>query len=130
MKGFIENYTPHPVHIYEIDNNGHFVGPLITLEPNKNGSMWLNEDRVDWSRKVPVHGCSVTVIKPATYVGVENMPQMRDLNVIVSALVADYLVKHHADHFNHIYTPDTGPGGVVRDERGQIKGTTRLIQYK
>jgi hypothetical protein len=129
MKGRVENFTPHSIHIYSKNDLGVAV-LLITLEPDAGGPMRLTEHREDWVGRVPIEECFVRTIKPAVFSGVENLPQTQGLNVVVSALVAEFLVKHHADHFNHIYSPDTGPGGVVRDERGQIKGTLHLIQYK
>lgn len=54
-------------------------------------------------------------------------------SIIVSMVVAQWLAPRpdviQQLGITAIYSPDTGPQGVVRNERGEIVGTTRLVKY-
>lgn len=77
---------------------------------------------------------TVPIISAPIYTGIEmddgsELPVLKRL--IVSLLVAQYMVAH-ANQFaliTAVYTPDTGPTGVIRDAAGRITGTRRLIRH-
>jgi hypothetical protein len=59
-------------------------------------------------------------------------PQLTNeqIGVIVSMPVAEWIKKKKgAKWAGNVYCADTGPEGVLRDERGVIIGTKRLVQY-
>jgi hypothetical protein len=64
MKGRVENFTSHPIHIYGKTDSGVAV-LLITLEPDVGGPMRLTEQREDWAGIVPIENCFVRTIKPS-----------------------------------------------------------------
>ncbi len=49
--------------------------------------------------------------------------------VLVSMPVGEFLARHPATYSGPVYGPDTSPAGVIRDDKGQIKGTKRLVCY-
>lgn len=54
-----------------------------------------------------------------------------DCALLVSMPVADFICAHELYPRHAVLIPDTGPkGGAVRDEAGQIMGTTGVIVYR
>ncbi len=49
--------------------------------------------------------------------------------ILVSMPVGDFLAKYPGMFCGPVYGPDTSPVGVIRDDKGQIKGTKRLVCY-
>jgi len=59
------------------------------------------------------------------YGDVDGLPDKQpDTVYLVSLVVAQALRGSRTD----VYVPDTGPGSVVRDDKGQIIGVKRLMQ--
>jgi len=78
-------------------------------------------------------GFCLPLVAPPRYTGLSPAGgEGCGTSVVVSQMVAEYLVAHPeaAPHVLHIYAPDTGPEGAVRDAKGALLGTTRLIRYK
>jgi hypothetical protein len=73
------------------------------------------------------------------YITVSSPPEYACLShavsgdILVSQLVAQYLMDHpdvkKFHNIQSIYCPDTGPNGAVRNVKGEIIGTRRLIKY-
>lgn len=76
-------------------------------------------------------GTRVPVQLRTHYTGLSYEPSAHA--IIVSQLVAQYMVSRPNQPMPRrvmcIFAPDTGPSGVVRDGRGTIVGTKRLVQY-
>jgi len=49
--------------------------------------------------------------------------------LLVSMPVGEYIAANPEACRHWVFGPDTGPGAVVRDQRGQIIGTKRLVFY-
>jgi len=120
MEGVIlKNYTPHEITIFA-DNV-----PIETFAPEEN-SIRLVESRKSGTGTF----LNIPWVFPAKYVSLINLPDDRDCNIIVSALVGQYLKDNMPACFKGVYAPDTGPDGVVRDSStGRILGVSRLIKY-
>lgn len=118
------NATPHDLVIY---GHGGFKKLItipsmgqIRLRPDPDNAPTILEltPRI-W---IPAH-------QPPKWVGLDDphdllqLPETRIL--VVSGLVGEYLAKTR----RNVYSPDTGPGSVIRDERGRILGVRSLIKY-
>lgn len=116
------NYTPHTIWIY--GDNG---GLTCLLKEDSNEPIRLLEEA---GQSLGMINKNIPVISPCKYRGVSHLPETPGESIIVSMLVAVYLKEHFAVYFEHIFAPDTGQDGAVRNSKGQIIGTKRLIQYK
>lgn len=107
------NLTPHDVVIVNSD------GQEIKRYPATGQTVRVNsEDR----ELASVDGVSVV---RTVYTDVDGLPEPKPNTIyLVSVLVQQALGGKRAD----VYTPDTGPKSVVRDEKGQIIGVRRLMQ--
>lgn len=120
----MKNYTPHAVTIYKEDGI-----TVVTEIPPEKHSYRLKEDRI------PMEGnrCGIPWVSPAKYVNLEPAPTLDDREsiIIVSQFVAQWIQENNRSFFfKEVYAPDTGPTGVVRDQRtGKILGVKRLIKY-
>ena len=120
MEGVIlKNYTPHEINIF----SDYLL--VETIAPEEN-SIRLVESRKSGTGTF----LNIPWVFPAKYVSLINLPDDRDCNIIVSALVGQYLKDNMPACFKGVYAPDTGPDGVVRDSStGRILGVSRLIKY-
>lgn len=122
MEGLdILNLTPHDIVLYKEDRK-----TVLVVFQKQKYPVRLVETFA--TAACPEIG-NIPVVGRPKYNGLEHMPQEKNVAVIVSALVADYIVSHCPNHFLHVFTPDTGPKGVDRNADGVIIGTTRLVHY-
>jgi len=123
----IVNCTPHPVNIYDADKNG-----VIANFPTSNYAPRL-EQRPQQKMGVITapNGTSICVFSPQKFEGVTGLPDCEygdHPDIIVSMLVGQRL-QETKQWSGAVYGADSGPAAVVRNEKGQIQGTTRLVQY-
>lgn len=91
----------------------------------KTVRMITDEDK----RQEVVGPDGVPVIEDTNFIGISGLPE-DDAPIIVSMIAGKYL-KDNADIYEgEVYGPDTDVRGVVRDEKGAIIGTKRLVIYK
>jgi len=72
----------------------------------------------------------LTVVNRQIFTSVEGLADLPDASwILVSMPVGEYFAsnRHQCKHW--VFGPDTGPAAVVRDEKGQICGTKRLVFY-
>ena len=123
-QSYFVNLTPHDVHAYG-----------ETFESKKDDLRLLPKDDTSYDFQLPDSKKSVKVANPPNYIGVTPYNFHKRYNkkgLIMSKLVADYLIEHLDEYPGEyeIFCPDTNPGFVVRDDKGQIIGTKRFIRYK
>ena len=74
--------------------------------------------------QVPAEGINgLPCVTPPEFSGAEGIEG--EEAILVSALVAPIAAKIRAN----VFSPDTGPGSVVRSEKGEILGVKRLIRW-
>jgi len=89
--------------------------------------------------ELPFQTLGLPVVSKQTFTGID-WPMNRDLLIpdyvipkgswiLVSMPVGEYLASHPDECEHWVFGPDTGPGGAVRDQQGQIYGTKRLVFY-
>ncbi len=121
----IVNLTPHTVSIYH--ESKEFK--VFEFYPCDTVMRLENEEQKPMGKMNVV----VPVYSPPQFKGISPsdwVPEKGTDGVIVSMLVAQYIVEHGMMDGVKVYVPDTGPAAVVRDDKGAIKGTTRLCRYK
>jgi hypothetical protein len=117
------NCTPHDIVLY--DNNRN----VIHTFPKTGVDARLLSDP---QRGLPFQHTGVPVFSPQRFEAVlmngpaDALPVVGSF-VIVSLPVGEYYMRKPAAYW--VFGPDTGPEGVVRDQRGQIMGTKRLVFY-
>lgn len=111
------NLCPHDIVLSLEDITFEFKTTRCLRLVEKEGNVLPNEYEL------------VPVLSPPEYIGLNFTPEPGS-RIIVSQLVAQYL-KEHQETFKlgAVYAPDTGPRGAVRDDKGQIIGTKRLIKF-
>jgi hypothetical protein len=119
------NYTPHELTIWDSKKQDVLVRIPVS---GKAIRLTQAEQIGATSRKIDQH--EVPCVSKPTFIGVTDMPPGEDLSIVVSSLVAEFLSNSESSSkFANIYAPDTSPDGCVRNEKGEIIGTTRLVQY-
>lgn len=82
--------------------------------------------------KLPFQHLGVSVVAKQSFTGVE-WPVEHGIKdgafIIVSMPIGDYFAANPSKCQHWVFGPDTGPDAAVRDEKGQIVGTKRLIFY-
>ncbi len=68
-------------------------------------------------------GVEIPCVTPPNFGGAEGIDGEEP--ILVSALVAPIAAKLRTG----VFSPDTGPGSVVRNDQGQILGVRRLIRW-
>jgi hypothetical protein len=117
------NLTPHDITIF----NGKtkeilFVIPasklILRLEENDREATFLLYDKIPCARSPEYKGLNA------------EPPKGKD--IIVSQLVAEYIASHFEEYrdVGSVFTPDTGFQNGIRNDKGQIIGTTLLLHYK
>jgi len=134
MEGHLPiNHTPHAVIIFVLTENKPACS--ITL-PRKEPVLRLaNAEQVTLQPIIATADGSyaIPVVTPPCYTDLSPEGAAGcGASIVVSTVVAEWLVAHPeaAPQVREIYVPDTGPQGVVRDDKGVIIGTRRLIKYK
>jgi len=124
MQEGLLNYTPHAITVYSRETNE----PLVTIHP-QNKSIRLGQAPQKELSMVEIDSQMVHTIEPPHFRGMTTIPPQGS-SIIVSALVAEYIVKNLFDNCASVFAPDTGPNGCVRSADGQIMGTYQLVRYK
>lgn len=120
------NHTPHAIVIYKDDKVIHTfptVAPVLRLTEGTMSKWYFTPLQTENGNSIPVGG-------PPAYIGLSHVVKG---HILVSQIVAQYLKEHpeevEAYGIKSVYVPDTGPGEVVRNDKGEIVGTKRLIKY-
>ena len=116
------NYTPHTVTLYA--NDKKTVVWWLTAQSDPLRLVEAADSRL--TINAPVEGVGSVVpciVGESSYTGLNHTPHAGP--IIVPSLVADYLIKTGFEH--PIFCPDTNPASVVRDDEGNILGTTRMV---
>ena len=129
------NTTPHAVNYYSKNEAGEFVmtqtfpkSAYVSRLGETAGSLDAFNRSGEFLQKYPHVAAPI-------YSGVEGLPpanEMNDKTVIVSMVVGNYLAANPnaISSTNTTFVgPDTGPQGVVRDDKGGILGTNRFVVY-
>lgn len=130
----VRNFTPHDLAIYG-------PGGDTTTWESEGSVRAIEEDSPKGSATIH-EGLAVDLVW-REYVGTEGVPALsissreaealRDGDMLIVSLVAAQALKKTGalealDAFGvSVFMPDTGPGGVVRDDEGRILGTKRLV---
>lgn len=118
------NLTPHAVQV--INEDGHGVifpttGVDVRLIEKSGEPLIRKHEDPPFSIISPPIYTGLTLSKPGAY---PKGPW------IVSMLVGKYVSEHGPPpEATAIYSPDTGPEGVVRNAAGQIIGTRNLVRW-
>ncbi len=123
MKTGVLNYTPHDIVIFDGKN-----ADVILRIPPAGPNVRLDQ-RSEPAEAYDAGTAHIPCVNPPCYIAISEMPPV-DSTIIVSQLVAEYMMHNHKSHCKHIFAPDTSPEGAVRDEKGRIMGTKRLVRYK
>jgi len=114
------NLCPHDIVIYDKDEK-----TILETIPS-----------IGYARVIEEQGSplisfgSIQIVSPPKYMGLDFHPtKLTKKNVIVSAIFAKEAVKVQYHHLIKFFSPDTGPNGVVRNEKGEIIGTKQLIYW-
>lgn len=117
-----QNHTPHSIVLYK-DNVVVYTFPVST----------------SILRLVEITPPETQILMGDTYITVSSPPYYARLShavsgdILVSQVVAQHLMDNpdvkKYNNIQSIYCPDTGPNGAVRNEKGEIIGTKRLIKY-
>jgi len=111
------NTTPHEIVLMHDGVPHHFP---------KDNDMQLRLNEEDMGGLTDV--CGIPVVAAPRYTGLSGPVPDDDRPILVSQLVGQYIATHGL-RSGHVYGPDTGPGGVVRDADGKIIGTRRFVRY-
>lgn len=109
----IINLTPHDVVI--VDNEGKEIKRFP-----KSGDVAIVK-----TKSVPIGELNGVPVVQTKYEEIEGLPDPQEGTAyIASVVVAQALNGARQD----VYAPDTNPGSVVRDDKGNIIGVKRLTQ--
>lgn len=136
------NMTPHDIHVYR-KNNGdsdvRFRG-LLTEQvlghvfPASGNTCRCVQSPVEQCDPISISKSSIPVIQAPSFSSVEGLPEKEEglpsPDILVSMPVGEILRKEPETYEGAVYGPDTGSDGVLRDDKGVIKGTFRLVLYK
>lgn len=121
------NCTPHEIKVFDL------LGNVLATIPKSEYVVRLAQElngRPDKCKFYSSYG-SIPVTNPPKYLNVQGLPPKNDdcsYDIIVSSIVANELsCGNLPEHINRVYSPDSGPNGVVRDNDGNIIGTKALI---
>ena len=122
------NLTPHDIYVYPKGD----ASLLILYEKSGIIARMLGSPQEylgDLDDSCPIYS-------PQTFDSIDpNEPPANvysHTGIIVSMPVAEWLAKNRRGSRwgeGPVYSPDTGPEGSIRDERGRIIGTKRLVRY-
>ena len=109
------NRTPHAVVVFLGDTSPIFPASGIVARATS-----LPQEPV---APLAHEGAEIPCVTPPNFGGAEGIDGEEP--ILVSALVAPIAAKVRTG----VFSPDTGPGSVVRDGQGQILGVRRLIRW-
>ena len=119
MASVLKNYTPHEVVVMDAN-----LTPLERFPPQETTIRLLGSDQ----KHIETIGGAIRVVTRPTYTGLSYTPPEGE-SIIVSMVVAEYMVAQNMHHRYQIYVPDSSPKGAVRDDMGMIKGVRQLVRY-
>jgi hypothetical protein len=116
------NLTPHDIVVVDDEKN------ILKTFPKSGRDVRLaTSPQTD----MPFQTLGVPVVTRQTFTSLiwpsDDMPRKSWL--LVSMPVGEFLATHPEQCEHWVFGPDTGPAAVVRDQRGQIVGTKRLVFY-
>ena len=118
---FIVNLCPHDVVIYDDNNN------IISTFKATGQTLRLKEET---GKNLPSLGGSIPIVAPSKYIGLDGNYPTGNVILLVSQLVGEYIQDNLTSiDVKGVYSPDTGPNDVVRNDNGQIIRTKRLKKY-
>lgn len=117
----MQNLTPHEIVVFESQD----PNSRVKLRCPSVGSARLTSAVSTFVHNI----AGIPILKPPSYQGVTGLPENIVGYIIVSMVVAEYLVRDHTWHAG-ILVPATGPDHVVRDANGRIIGTTAFYCYQ
>lgn len=123
----LTNLCPHDIVIFA--NDGVTEIARVPVDQSARAPLRLHELPTEAMKSVEIDGILVPVCAAPRYGGLNYSPYSPQ--IVVSQLVAQYIVDHPQDfgYIESVYVPDAG-AGAVRDLKGQIIGTKRLMRYK
>lgn len=117
------NMTPHAILIQDIKNPGEFVKiPPCGIVPRLESTAGSVPNKT-------LLGGRIQVVRPTEYDYVNFIFELhvtKTTPIIVSRMVAEYLRKIKFEWPGGVYSPDTGPESVIRNDSGVIVGVKRL----
>lgn len=122
------NCTPHDIVIYDEEKKKI----LYTFKSNKEYNIRLDVSKQEKIKNITVNEVEIPIWSNQNFVGViiEKNGEKIKLDVcniyIVSSLVKQYYQSKNDCYNQYLFVPDTNKG-VVRDDKGNIIGTTRLL---
>ena len=129
------NFTPHDIHIYskEIDKKGERQ-LLKKIEKSGTEIRLVSDANDEKEYMIKCGDVQIPVVKNQEFKGVSGLEQLngqeKGTKFIVSLLTADYILKNDKiPEGLRMFTPDSSKGSV-RNEKGELIGVTRLIEYK
>lgn len=135
----ILNMTPHDISVYRNNNGESCELTLVGFYPKSTRTCRCVPSPV--VECDPIQDGTVPVILAPSFSSVEGLPGVKEKGVLlpddgfspdilVSMPVGEILRNEPERYRGAVYGPDTGPDGVIRDDKGAIKGTFRLVLYK
>ena len=116
---------------------------LVNLTPHDIVLHRQNEDRVRFPSKGNVRAIGtpnvanevasalfgIPIVEPIIYTSLEGMPDDKTLNILVSLVVANFMVKHDYEWLGIVCVPDTGPSSAIRDKvENRIVGVRQFVR--
>ncbi len=125
-KVFVHNLTPHDIHIKFGSIDGAKMYRVIRRDPQASVVAIAEPQEI-----IPETSglLGVDVVYPPSYSSIRGLPADSSTNIIVSKIVAEEMVSMQMVWTGLVLVPDTGPDGVIRDDKGRICGTKRLMSY-
>ena len=122
MQGRLTNLTPHDISFYK-DNKVLFTIP-------SSGSLRLVEQ---WGTESFDKDMRLPIVRAPEYIGVSDPSVLHKYKYIIVSMPVAQFIRDECLALHpglHVFCPDTGPQGGVRNEKGRIVGTTRLVHYQ
>ena len=118
-----KNYTPHAITIVKTEDGQDICIP-------SHGCARLRSEPQQKLGEID----GVSIVSAQKFFGLD-LQHSPDLNndtspILVSMPVGEFIANNPEVYAGSVYGPDTSPTGVVRNEKGEIVGTRRLIRYK
>ena len=119
-----------------MDNLKNLTGHDVVVRKDDDTAIVFKGDKYDVARLttsqeptvVDILPNGIEVIEPHKYDDIDGLPAFKNTNIIVSEMLARYLVEHGWE--GAVYAPDTSPDSSERDKQGAITSVSRLIRYK
>ncbi len=124
------NLTPHDIAVFSSRSPSAPSTPACSTI-FKRGSFvarLISEDQIEFTELSNIIG--VPVFSRPVYTHATGLPEDKTTNIIVSMIVAKYLISGSGKWKGMVFAPDSGPKSVVRNEDGRVIGVSRLICYQ